>query len=69
MFIIVDEYGKFLEYAAKNNSEESLYFIQELAEFINAPERKHCSINFTTSKFRSIWFRTLAQKKKMSGIK
>ncbi|MBI9062561.1 MAG: hypothetical protein JEZ14_11295 [Marinilabiliaceae bacterium] len=39
LFIIIDEYGKFLEYAAKNNSEESIYFIQELAEYINAPEK------------------------------
>ncbi|MEX2411687.1 MAG: ATP-binding protein, partial [Candidatus Paceibacterota bacterium] len=35
--IIIDEFGKFLEYAAKNNPEKELYFIQELAEFVNDP--------------------------------
>lgn len=33
--IIVDEFGKFLEYAAKNNPESELYFIQQLAEWAN----------------------------------
>ncbi len=35
LFIIIDEFGKFLEYAAKNNPEAELYFIQQLAEWIN----------------------------------
>ena len=33
--IVVDEFGKFLEYAAKENPEDELYFIQQLAEFTN----------------------------------
>ena len=36
--IIVDEFGKFLEYAAKESPEEELYFIQQLAEFANTPD-------------------------------
>ena len=32
---IVDEFGKFLEYAAKNNPEAELYFLQLLAEWTN----------------------------------
>jgi len=36
--IVVDEFGKFLEYAAKESPEEELYFIQQLAEFANSPE-------------------------------
>lgn len=35
LFIVVDEAGKFLEYAAKNLPEAELYFIQQLAEFAN----------------------------------
>ncbi|TDO29230.1 hypothetical protein [Sediminibacterium goheungense] len=35
LVIVVDEFGKFLEYAAKNNPENELYFIQELAEYVN----------------------------------
>jgi len=33
--IIVDEFGKFLEFAAKHNPESELYFIQQLAEWVN----------------------------------
>lgn len=36
--IVVDEFGKFLEYAAKESPEEELYFIQQLAEIANTPE-------------------------------
>ena len=36
--LIVDEFGKFLEYAAKENPEEELYFIQQLAEFVSSPD-------------------------------
>ena len=32
-YIAIDEFGKFLEYAAKNNPEKELYFIQQLAEW------------------------------------
>jgi ABC-type cobalamin/Fe3+-siderophores transport system ATPase subunit len=35
LFIIIDEFGKFLEYAAKGNLEKELYFIQQLAEYVN----------------------------------
>lgn len=37
--IVVDEFGKFLEYAAKNNPENELYFIQQLAEYVNDTKR------------------------------
>jgi hypothetical protein len=36
--IVVDEFGKFLEYAAKESPEDELYFIQQLAEFANSPD-------------------------------
>jgi len=36
--IVVDEFGKFLEFAAKESPEEELYFIQQLAEFANSPD-------------------------------
>lgn len=39
LFIVIDEYGKFLEYASQNNSEESVYFIQQLAEYINDTDK------------------------------
>ena len=39
LFIVVDEFGKILEHAAKNNPERELYFLQKLAEFVNVPTR------------------------------
>ncbi len=39
LLIVVDEFGKVLEHAAKNNPEKELYFLQKLSELVNAPER------------------------------
>ena len=39
LVIVVDEFGKVLEYAAKNNPEKELYFIQRIAEFANDKNR------------------------------
>lgn len=38
-FIAIDEFGKHLEYAASNNPEKELYFIQLLAEFTNSEDK------------------------------
>lgn len=46
LFILIDEFGKFLEYATKHNPEKELYFIQQLAEFCNNP--KHNIVLITT---------------------
>ena len=39
LVIFIDEFGKVLEHAAKNNPEHELYFMQKLAEFVNVPTR------------------------------
>lgn len=39
LVILVDEFGKFLEHAVENDPDKELYFIQQLAEFANDPER------------------------------
>ncbi len=39
LILLVDEFGKFLEYASKNNPGSELYFIQQLAEFVNSDEK------------------------------
>ena len=39
LLICIDEFGKFLEYASKNNPEKEMYFIQQLAEFVNDIDR------------------------------
>ena len=33
--ILIDEFGKFLEYAAGNSPDDEMYFIQQLAEYVN----------------------------------
>jgi len=39
LVIYLDEFGKFLEYGSKHNPEKELYFIQQLAEFVNDHNR------------------------------
>jgi hypothetical protein len=39
LVLTIDEFGKFLEFAANNNPEKEMYFIQQLAEFVNDPNR------------------------------
>lgn len=36
--LIIDEFGKFLEYASANGAEKELYFLQQIAEVINNTE-------------------------------
>lgn len=40
LVIVIDEFGKVLEHAAKNNPEQELYFMQKLAEFVNVSSRR-----------------------------
>lgn len=44
--LMIDEFGKFLEYASANNPEIELYFLQQVAELINNSE--HEAILITT---------------------
>lgn len=46
LFVLIDEFGKFLEYATEHNPEKELYFVQQLAEFCNNP--KHNIVLITT---------------------
>lgn len=46
LILIIDEFGKFLEYASQNSPEKELYFIQQLSEFANNPD--HNIILLTT---------------------
>lgn len=51
--LIIDEFGKFLEYAVKNNPDKEVYFIQQLAEFFNDPKRMAFSIASLHQNFSS----------------
>lgn len=46
LVLVIDEFGKFLEYASQNEPEKELYFIQQLSEFANNPD--HNIIFITT---------------------
>lgn len=53
LFLFLDEFGKFLEYASKHNSEDELYFIQQLAEFCNNPKYNIIFITTVHQSFES----------------
>lgn len=46
LVILIDEFGKFLEYASQHDTAQSIYFMQELAEFVADP--RHNVILVTT---------------------
>ena len=53
LFLLLDEFGKFLEYASKHNPENELYFIQQLAEFCNNPKYNIVLITAVHQSFES----------------
>ena len=63
LFILVDEFGKFLEFASKNSPEDELYFIQQLAEFCNDPKYNIVFITTVHQSFESYAFSLLGQQK------
>lgn len=70
LFIIIDEFGKFLEYASKNNPETELYFIQQLAEFCNNPNYNIVFITTIHQSFESYSYAlTPVQKQEWIKIK
>ncbi|MEQ8924220.1 MAG: hypothetical protein RLO81_00320 [Fulvivirga sp.] len=36
--VVIDEFGKFVEYAVRNEPEKEIYFFQQLAEFVSDPD-------------------------------
>ena len=44
LVLVVDEFGKFLEYAVKHEPEQELYFVQRLAEFANDTKHNICLV-------------------------
>ena len=53
---IIDEFGKFLEYAAKTNPEVELYFIQQLCEWVNNTTTKAVLIGTLHQDFNAYSF-------------
>ena len=70
LFLFVDEFGKFLEYASKHNPENELYFIQQLAEFCNNPKYNIVLITAVHQSFESYAYSlTSSQKQEWSKVK
>ncbi len=63
LFLLIDEFGKFLEYASKNSPEDELYFIQQLAEFCNDPKYNIVFITTVHQSFESYAFSLQGQQK------
>lgn len=63
LFVLIDEFGKFLEYASQHNPEDELYFIQQLAEFCNNPKHNIVFITTVHQSFESYAFSLNGQQK------
>lgn len=53
IFLVIDEFGKLLEYAAKNNPERELYLFQKFTEFINDANRNAILLTTLHQNFNS----------------
>ncbi|MCR9012142.1 hypothetical protein [Gabonibacter chumensis] len=53
VFIVIDEFGKLLEYAAKNNPEKELYLFQQFTEFMNSEKRNAVLLTTLHQNFNS----------------
>jgi hypothetical protein len=70
LFLLLDEFGKFLEYASKYNPENELYFIQQLAEFCNNPKYNIVLITAVHQSFESYSYSlTSTQKQEWTKVK
>lgn len=70
LLVVIDEFGKILEHAAANNPEQELYFLQKLAEFINAPKRNAILLTTLHQNFSSYSYKlTDAQRNEWTKVK
>jgi hypothetical protein len=70
LVLIIDEFGKFLEYASQNSPEKELYFIQQLSEFANNPDHNIILITAVHQNFDAYAFGlSSAQKQEWTKVK
>ncbi|SDL78613.1 hypothetical protein [Siphonobacter aquaeclarae] len=68
--LIIDEFGKFLEYAADNHPEQELYFVQQLTEFINNQDYNFCLLTTVHQNFDAYAYSlTSTQRNEWSKVK
>lgn len=68
LILVIDEFGKFLEYAAQNSPEKELYFIQQLSEFANNPDHNIILLTAVHQNFDAYAF-ALSNTQKQEWIK
>ncbi|MDN5213265.1 hypothetical protein QQ020_14445 [Fulvivirgaceae bacterium BMA12] len=51
--LVIDEFGKLLEYAVKNNAQAEIYFLQQLAELFNDPNNNSLFITTLHQSFEA----------------
>ncbi|GAB3921505.1 hypothetical protein GCM10028827_04850 [Mucilaginibacter myungsuensis] len=56
LILVIDEFGKFLEYASAHSPEKELYFLQQLAEFANDPKHNIMFISTVHQNFDAYAF-------------
>lgn len=68
VILVIDEFGKLLEYAAKNNPERELYLFQKFTEFINDERRNAILLTTLHQNFNS-YSRTLTESQRNEWTK
>ncbi len=70
LVLCLDEFGKFLEFAAKVDPEQELYFIQQLTEYANDPDKDILLISTLHQEFGSYAYGlSKAQRNEWSKVK
>ena len=68
LFLVIDEFGKFLEFAATHEPEREMYFLQQLAEFCNNSKHRIGLITTLHQSFEAYAF-SLAGAQKQEWVK
>ncbi|HEY5368358.1 MAG TPA: hypothetical protein VIJ75_05135 [Hanamia sp.] len=70
LFLVIDEFGKILEYASQHEPEKELFFIQQLSEFINNPVHNIILVTTVHQNFDAYAFSlSNAQKQEWTKVK
>jgi hypothetical protein len=70
LIIVIDEFGKYLEFASQNAPEKELYFIQQLSEFANNPDHNIILVTTVHQNFDAYAFSlSNAQKQEWTKVK
>lgn len=69
LVIMIDEFGKFLEHAAQSNPDGEIYFIQQLAEFVNDSDRRILLITTLHQNFEAYSSKNLAESQRQEWRK